>query len=542
MKSLEKDRNHRYETANGLAADLKRHLRNEPVVARPPNSLYKLQKAIQRNRVPFAAVGAVTAVLVLGLGIAVWQVLEKSRAYRRAQAAEAAARLEAAKSRQVADLFKKMVDVTVTGSATWYSVYWLLLRLNTDGSVDATFPVREYREQSNSEQQVVEMADGKLLVVEYALPAGEYRLATRLNPDGSQDTTFTNLITANGSLEVTPLPDGKMLVNGYAWSPQLSGSPIPKLSRLNNDGSLDPTFTAPASLPFLDPLWRMTNDQILAKTLTNPSFGVWTDKLFRLNENGSLDGSFTVGTAAGPPHGHIAAVIRQTDGKLVVAGGFRTYNGQVCNSIVRLNPDGSIDATFQSGSGFLSANAPGNMSPPLELAGGQMLFENGFDTYNGESIPNHPALQTSVILLNADGTRDPALTDQGSYIPNLFEPENWGFVSYVRALYAHGHFVGSPSFYVPRRGAGSPFFVGTSVLGRFRIELALRLVSTRRDGDGTTRLLANALPDRSYTLQASENLANWSDLATQIATTNRIEFTEAPTNSHSLRFYRLKRN
>jgi hypothetical protein len=51
MKALEKDRTRRYETANGLAADIQRHLRNEPVVACPPNrSLYRFQKLVSRNR------------------------------------------------------------------------------------------------------------------------------------------------------------------------------------------------------------------------------------------------------------------------------------------------------------------------------------------------------------------------------------------------------------------------------------------------------------------------------------------------------------
>src|SRR3989454_1140346 len=49
MKCLEKDRARRYETANGLAADLKRHLNNEPVTARPPSASYRLQKAFHRN-------------------------------------------------------------------------------------------------------------------------------------------------------------------------------------------------------------------------------------------------------------------------------------------------------------------------------------------------------------------------------------------------------------------------------------------------------------------------------------------------------------
>src|SRR6059036_2244744 len=55
MKALEKDRARRYETANGLASDLQRHLNNEPVVARPPSALYRLQKMARRNKVAFAA-------------------------------------------------------------------------------------------------------------------------------------------------------------------------------------------------------------------------------------------------------------------------------------------------------------------------------------------------------------------------------------------------------------------------------------------------------------------------------------------------------
>jgi hypothetical protein len=54
------------------------------------------------------------------------------------------------------------------------------------------------------------------------------------------------------------------------------------------------------------------------------------------------------------------------------------------------------------------------------------------------------------------------------------------------------------------------------------------------------RLSANAVPGRSYTLQFSEDLANWGDLTTQSATTNRIEFTDTPTTQPGKRFYRVK--
>ena len=66
MKALEKDRTRRYETANGLAADLKRHLSNETVVARPPSSAYRFQKLVRRNKLAFAAGVAIAAALLLG--------------------------------------------------------------------------------------------------------------------------------------------------------------------------------------------------------------------------------------------------------------------------------------------------------------------------------------------------------------------------------------------------------------------------------------------------------------------------------------------
>ncbi|MGE3311526.1 MAG: serine/threonine protein kinase [Limisphaerales bacterium] len=73
MKCLEKDRTRRYETANGLAADVQRHMANEPIIARPPSAAYKFQKAWQRNKVVFSAAAGVAVALVAGIGISIWQ-------------------------------------------------------------------------------------------------------------------------------------------------------------------------------------------------------------------------------------------------------------------------------------------------------------------------------------------------------------------------------------------------------------------------------------------------------------------------------------
>ena len=92
MKCLEKDRNRRYETANGLAVDLKRHLANEPVFARPPSEFYRIGKLIRRNRlVTFASV-AILLSLVAGLVASNYFYLQEREVSFHSLLAEAQAR------------------------------------------------------------------------------------------------------------------------------------------------------------------------------------------------------------------------------------------------------------------------------------------------------------------------------------------------------------------------------------------------------------------------------------------------------------------
>ncbi len=77
MKALEKDRTRRYESANGLAADLKSHLNHEPVVARPPSNIYRFQKLVRRNKLAFTAGTAVATALIVGLGLSTWLFLRE---------------------------------------------------------------------------------------------------------------------------------------------------------------------------------------------------------------------------------------------------------------------------------------------------------------------------------------------------------------------------------------------------------------------------------------------------------------------------------
>ena len=80
MKSLEKDRNRRYETANGFAADVQRYLAGEPVQACPPSVSYRLRKFVHRNRAPVMVTAVIAILLVLGTAVSTWQAMRATRA------------------------------------------------------------------------------------------------------------------------------------------------------------------------------------------------------------------------------------------------------------------------------------------------------------------------------------------------------------------------------------------------------------------------------------------------------------------------------
>ena len=106
MKCLEKDRTRRYETANGLAMDLRRFMTQEPVIACPPSNLYRIGKAWRRNRVVYSAATIVAMSLVIGIiasGVAMhWAGIEKEKAVH-AQKAEQERATEAEQARTQAE-------------------------------------------------------------------------------------------------------------------------------------------------------------------------------------------------------------------------------------------------------------------------------------------------------------------------------------------------------------------------------------------------------------------------------------------------------
>jgi serine/threonine protein kinase/tetratricopeptide (TPR) repeat protein len=110
MKCLEKDRTRRYDTANGLAADIRRHLSNEPVVARPPSAAYRFQKAWRRNKLAYTAGMAVALALVIGLVASILALDGKNRVLKAKQ--EALLAQERAKS--VANIVEAMMTKVVS--------------------------------------------------------------------------------------------------------------------------------------------------------------------------------------------------------------------------------------------------------------------------------------------------------------------------------------------------------------------------------------------------------------------------------------------
>src|SRR5262249_19725875 len=112
-KALEKDKTRRYQSAADLAADIQRHLRDEPIVARPATAIYQLRKFTRRNRPLMAGLAAALLLLALGVAATTWQAVRATTGWRQAASAGDQAREESAKARAV-KLFLQRILVSVS--------------------------------------------------------------------------------------------------------------------------------------------------------------------------------------------------------------------------------------------------------------------------------------------------------------------------------------------------------------------------------------------------------------------------------------------
>jgi non-specific serine/threonine protein kinase/serine/threonine-protein kinase len=110
MKCLEKDRARRYETANGLASDVRHFLSGEPVVAAPPSRLYRVRKFVRRNRVMVTAATIVVAVLLAGTAGTTFGLLRAEQRRAQSDAALQLAEKREKETQQVSDFLAAMLS------------------------------------------------------------------------------------------------------------------------------------------------------------------------------------------------------------------------------------------------------------------------------------------------------------------------------------------------------------------------------------------------------------------------------------------------
>lgn len=275
-------------------------------------------------------------------------------------------------------------------------------RLNSDGSPDLSFSLTG----NGFNSYVPGMAlqdDGKVVVgggfTEFNNLPIPGRIA-RLNSDGSVDLAFktnlgTGITTDYSSVNtVTIQPDGKILVGGEFDA--FNGAMHNNIFRLNESGTLDASFNTGIGFNKAVTCMALQPD---GKILVGGNFFLYNgasvpQRLVRLNADGTLDGTFDAGTGF---NGTVNDIALQADGKVVVAGFFSSVDGTSKVGIVRLNSDGSIDATFDVGTGLTGAQP---FAHGLALqADGKVLLGGQFVTYNGTAI-------NRIARLNTDGSLD----------------------------------------------------------------------------------------------------------------------------------------
>jgi serine/threonine protein kinase/tetratricopeptide (TPR) repeat protein len=115
MKAMDKDRTRRYASASDLAEDIRRHLRNEPVLATPPTVSYKLKKFVVRHRVGVTAAALVVIALIMGIA-------GTTVGLYRAVKAERVAKEQAEAASQVSQFLEGLFSVSDPGEARGNSV------------------------------------------------------------------------------------------------------------------------------------------------------------------------------------------------------------------------------------------------------------------------------------------------------------------------------------------------------------------------------------------------------------------------------------
>ena len=206
-----------------------------------------------------------------------------------------------------------------------------------------------------------------------------------MNAIGNIDTNF-NGVTTGFDNEVNSLAiqsNNKILVGGEFST--YNSVAATKLVRLNTNGTRDSSFLYNNSqFGGVLTIAIQTDDKIIIG-------GGFNSDIMRFNQNGLIDSTFNIGTGFDD---EVTAIKIQPNGKIVVAGYFTSYNGITCNSITRLNTDGSIDSTFITAGGF-----DGHVNTLSLTTSGKIIAGGSFSYYGG--IYSH-----KIVQINSNGTPD----------------------------------------------------------------------------------------------------------------------------------------
>jgi len=273
-----------------------------------------------------------------------------------------------------------------------------IIRLNPTGTRDLGFNTGSGIGGSGAVQSfdITLQADGKILVVgEFTSYNGvTANRIIRLLANGSIDNDFVTGTGFNNQVyKATLQPDGKILVGGEFTS--YNGVTANRIIRLLANGSIDNDFvTGTGFSSAVATFLPLSDGKILVGGAFTSYNGVTANRIIRLLANGSIDNDFVTGTGFGST---VWSIILQPDGKILVVGAFISYNGVTANRIIRLLANGSIDNDFVTGTGF--AGGLGENRAIALQPDGKILVGGGFTSYNGVTA-------NRIIRLLANGSID----------------------------------------------------------------------------------------------------------------------------------------
>jgi len=285
-----------------------------------------------------------------------------------------------------------------------------LIRVDADGALDTTFaPSLDYTYDAKT---LSVQPDGKILLSgylgDYNNPSAPLTRLVRINNDGSLDNSFTVGAGDIAILTHAIQPDGKILVYGIFNS--YNGFPATNIVRLNSDGSVDTTFTATNQVTIVDgvsSIMKLQQDgKIIIAGRMMLDNGTVTDRVIRLNSDGSLDTTFNCDITSV----YFTSLLLQADGKIILGGAFLTHPNSQINGICRVNSDGSVDGTFILAPYPIFDARAIAITPEGNIIHGGDGSVNLFQVFNpdGSINSNYPSVETdelvSDVLIQPDGS------------------------------------------------------------------------------------------------------------------------------------------